>query len=63
MIKQTGDYNLKYNMQNLLRRLSIFLLEVMINATKIDNLGGLQYDGIQDVEYLRDKLFAALKGT
>ena len=33
----------------------------MIQATKIDNLAGLQYDGIQDVEYLRDKLFAALK--
>ena len=30
-------------------------------ATKIDTAAGLQYDGIQDVEYLRDKLFAALK--
>ena len=30
-------------------------------ATSIDTLGGLQYDGITDVEYLRDKLFAALK--
>jgi hypothetical protein len=30
-------------------------------ATKIDTLQGLQYDGITDVEYLRDKLFAALK--
>ena len=24
-------------------------------------MNGLQWDGIQDVEYLRDKLFAALK--
>tara|TARA_R110002020_G_scaffold17020_1_gene60240 strand:+ start:23 stop:961 length:939 start_codon:yes stop_codon:yes gene_type:complete len=31
------------------------------NATKIDTTPGLSYDGIQDVEYLRDKLFAALK--
>jgi hypothetical protein len=58
--QQTGDYNLKYNMQNLLED---FYIPIRGNdqATKIDNLGGLQYDGIQDVEYLRDKLFAALK--
>ena len=58
--QKTGDYNLKYNMQNLLED---FYIPVRGNdqATKIDNLGGLQYDGIQDVEYLRDKLFAALK--
>jgi hypothetical protein len=30
-------------------------------STKIDTANGLQWDGIQDVEYLRDKLFAALK--
>ena len=58
--QETGDYNLKYNMQNLLED---YYIPVRGNdqATKIDNLGGLQYDGIQDVEYLRDKLFAALK--
>ena len=58
--QETGDYNLKYNMQNLLED---YYIPVRGNdqATKIDNLGGLQYDGIQDVEYLRDKLFVALK--
>ena len=58
--QQTGDYNLKYNMQNLLED---FYIPTRGNdqATKIETLGGLQYDGIQDVEYLRDKLFAALK--
>tara|TARA_R110000851_G_scaffold192878_2_gene343606 strand:+ start:1 stop:1080 length:1080 start_codon:yes stop_codon:yes gene_type:complete len=58
--QETGDYNLKYNMQNLLED---YYLPVRGNdqATKIENLGGLQYDGISDVEYLRDKLFAALK--
>ena len=58
--QQTGDYNLRYNMQNLLED---FYIPVRGNdqATQIDTLGGLQYDGIQDVEYLRDKLFAALK--
>ena len=58
--QQTGDYNLKYNMQNLLED---FYIPVRGNdqATKIDNLGGLQWTGIEDVTYLRDKLFAALK--
>ncbi len=57
---QSGEYNLKYNMQNLLED---FYIPVRGNdqATKIENVNGLQWDGIQDVEYLRDKLFAALK--
>lgn len=56
----TGEYNLKYNMQNLMED---FYIPVRGNdtATKIDTLGGLQYDGITDVTYLRDKLFAALR--
>jgi len=47
-------------MQNLLED---FYVPVRGNdqATQIETLGGLQYDGITDVEYLRDKLFAALK--
>ena len=58
--QQTGEYNLKYNMQNMLED---FYIPVRGNdtATKIDTAPGLQYDGIADVEYLRDKLFAALK--
>ena len=58
--QQTGEYNLKYNMQNLLED---FYIPVRGNdtSTKIENLNGLQWDGIEDVTYLRDKLFAALK--
>ena len=58
--EQTGDYNLKYNMQNMMED---FFIPVRGNdsATKIDTTKGLDYDGIADVEYLRDKLFAALK--
>jgi len=58
--QQTGDYNLKYNMQNLLED---FYIPVRGNdqATKIDTTKGLDYAGIEDVSYLRDKLFAALK--
>ena len=60
MDSQTGEYNLKYNMQNLLED---FYIPIRGNdtTTKIDTTPGLQYDGIQDVTYLRDKLFAALK--
>jgi len=58
--EKTGEYNLKYNMQNILED---FYIPVRGNdqATKIENLNGLQWNGIEDVEYLRDKLFAALK--
>tara|TARA_R110001592_G_scaffold1041_3_gene6109 strand:- start:1090 stop:2991 length:1902 start_codon:yes stop_codon:yes gene_type:complete len=58
--ESTGEYNLKYNLQNILED---FYIPVRgnDNATKIENLNGLQWDGIEDVEYLRDKLFAALK--
>ena len=58
--QHTGDYNLKYNMQNMLED---FYIPVRGNdaSTKIETTPGLNYDGITDVEYLRDKLFAALK--
>ena len=58
--KNTGEYNLKYNMQNMLED---FFIPVRGNdqTTKIETTKGLDYDCVQDVEYLRDKLFAALK--
>ena len=57
---KTGEYNLKYNMQNMMED---FYIPIRGNdqTTKIETTKGLDYDGIQDVEYLRDKLFAALK--
>jgi hypothetical protein len=57
---ETGEYNLKYNMQNMMED---FYIPVRGNdaTTKIDTSKGLEYDGIKDVEYLRDKMFAALK--
>ena len=60
MDEKTGEYNLKYNMQNMLED---FYIPIRGNdtATKIDTTPGLAYDGIADVEYLREKLFAALK--
>jgi len=60
MDSQSGEYNLKYNMQNMLED---FYIPMRGNdqTTKIETTPGLQYDGVQDVTYLRDKLFAALK--
>jgi hypothetical protein len=57
---QTGEYNQKYNQQNMLED---FYIPVRGNdtATKIEPTKGLEYNGIEDVQYLRDKLFAALK--
>ena len=56
----TGNYNLKYNQQNLLED---FFIPVRGNdtSTKIDTAKGLEYNGIEDVAYFREKLFAALK--
>jgi hypothetical protein len=60
MDHQTGEYNLKYNMQNMLED---FYIPIRGNdtSTKIETTKGLEYNGIEDVAYLRDKLFAALK--
>lgn len=56
----TGDYNLRYNIQNLMED---FYLPVRgsDSGTSIDNLGGLEYNSIDDIEYLRNKLMASLK--
>jgi len=58
--EQTGDYNLRFNMQNLWED---FYLPVRggQSGTSIETLAGLQYDSIQDIEYLKSKIFAALK--
>jgi hypothetical protein len=58
--RNTGDYNLKYNMQNLTED---FYLPVRggDSGTSIDNLQGLEYATIEDIDYLKNKLFAALK--
>ena len=58
--KKTGDYNLKYNIQNLTED---FFLPVRggDSGTQIDSLGGLEYTSIDDIDYLKNKMFAALK--
>ena len=58
--KRTGDYNLKYNIQNLTED---FFLPVRggDSGTSIESLGGLEYTAIDDIDYLKNKMFAALK--
>lgn len=57
---QTGQYNLKFNMQNMMED---FYLPVRggDTSTRIETTKGLEYDGTTDVQYLQSKLFAALK--
>lgn len=58
--RQTGDYNLKYNIQNMTE--DFYLPTRGQNSnTEINELSGLQYDGTEDIEYLKNKLLAALK--
>jgi hypothetical protein len=60
MDQNTGDYNLKFNVQNMLED---FYIPVRPgdNTTKIDTTKGLEYAGIEDVEFLRDLMLGALK--
>jgi len=57
---KTGQYNLNYNVQNMLED---FFIPVRGNdqSTRIDNAPPLEYNGIEDINYLLNKMFAALK--
>lgn len=57
---QTGEYNLRYNMQNLLEDFWI-PVRGKDSGTDISNLGGLEYNPIDDIEYIRNKMLAGLK--
>ena len=58
--QNTGDYNLKFNVQNMTED---FYIPVRGNdaSTKIETTKGLDYDGTQDIEYLKNRMLAALK--
>ena len=61
MDEKTGEYNLKFNMENMLED---YYLPVRggESGTAIESLPGLSNDGqIEDIEYLRNKQMAALK--
>ena len=58
--ERTGEYNLKYNIQNLIED---YYMPVRgnDNGTSIDTLKGLEYNMIDDLDYLKNKLMASLK--
>ena len=58
--EKTGDYNLRFNLNNMVED---FYLPVRggDSGTKIDTLPGMDFTGIDDLEYVRNKMMAALK--
>jgi hypothetical protein len=58
--EKTGEYNLKFNMMNMIED---YYMPVRgnDNGTSIDTLKGLEYTMTEDLNYLKNKLMAALK--
>lgn len=58
--ERTGEYNLRYNLENMLED---FYIPVRggDSGTEIETLSGLSFDSIESIEYLRNKMMAALK--
>lgn len=58
--EKTGDYNLRFNLNNMVED---FYLPVRgsDSGTQIDTLPGMEFTGIEDLEYVRNKMMAALK--
>jgi len=58
--EKTGDYNLKFNLQNMVED---FYLPVRggDSGTAIEPLAGMDFTGIEDIEYLKNKMMSALK--
>jgi len=57
---QTGNYNLKFNLNNMLED---YYLPVRggQSSTSIDTLPGMTFTGIEDIDYVKHKMMAALK--
>jgi len=58
--KATGEYNLRYNMQNIAED---YFMPVRggDSGTSIESMPGLTYEAVEDIEYLRNKMMAALR--
>lgn len=57
---QTGNYNLRFNLNNMLED---YYLPVRggNSTTSIDTLPGMTFTGLDDIEYVKNKMMAALK--
>jgi len=58
--QKTGNYNLKFNLNNMIED---FFLPVRggNSQTQIDTLPGMTWTGTDDIEYVKNKMMAALK--
>ena len=58
--QNTGNYNLKFNLNNMLED---YYLPVRggQSSTSIDTLPGMTFTGIEDIDYVKHKMMAALK--
>jgi hypothetical protein len=57
---KTGNYNMKFNINNMLED---YYLPVRggNSSTEINSLEGMEFTGIDDIEYVKHKMMAALK--
>lgn len=58
--QQTGDYDLKFNLMNMIEDFYVPTRGQNSN-TEIDTLPGMEFTGIDDINYLKDLMFASLK--
>jgi hypothetical protein len=58
--ERTGDYNLRFNLMNMVE--DIWLpTRGQDSGTSIDTLPGMEFTGIDDLEYVKNKMLAAFK--
>ena len=58
--ERTGEYNLRYNLMNMIEDIYI-PVRGNESGTQIDTLPGMEFNGIDDVEYVKNKMLAAFK--
>ena len=60
MDEKTGEYNLRFNLQNMIEDY-VIPVRGSDSGTKIETLGGMDWTGTEDIEYLKNKMMSALK--
>lgn len=58
--QRTGDYNLRFNIMNMLEDYYMPVRGASSN-TKIETLPGMTFNGMEDIEYLRKRLLSSIR--
>ena len=58
--QETGEYNMKFNLQNMNEDFYLPVRGGNAN-TAIEDVGGLEWTGVDDIEYLRNRMMAGLR--